>query len=267
MEIHKISNVTYYEHKSKIMFSKRNRRPGYVDIIAPKGLLAPSFWCSESVEFQIKSFNDFWVTVKPYVTVFEQPTLVRIHFYGYCDYLWWYKLPLVNINQKIDINNFFDQIYVIGKDITSHSGIKYKLIHQDDTINPSFHHLQIFQDAKRNNYDQIFIFDNTDITIVPDFEDLFSNHVQFLPDDWSLLYLGCIQHSTYRPKYIATGCYQAHKSYGSYSYGIKSDRYDFLIELIASKMTNIEGGLLKSNDTKSYVFYPYLVTKMTPGKS
>lgn len=261
MDIQKISNISYYEHKHKIMLSKQNRRIGYIDIIAPKGLFSPSFWCSESVEFQIKSFDDFWVTIQPFVTIFEKPTLVKIYFYGYYEFLWWYKLPPITVDPdiKTNINDFFDQIYVIGKDIESHPDIKYKLITKDDSVNYSFHHLQIFQDAKRNNYNKIFIFDNSnDITLNPNFEVLFSNHVQTLPNDWVLLYLGCVQHSTHKPKYITTGCYQANKSYGSYSYGIKSELYDFLIESIASKITNIEGALLKSNNNKSYVFYPYL---------
>jgi hypothetical protein len=264
MDIQKIFNLSYYEQKNKIIFNKRNRRIGYVDIIAPKGLFSPSFWSSKTVEFQIKSFGDFWVTIQPYVTIFDKPTLVKIYFYGNYDFLWWYKLDSIIINPtiKININNFFDQVYVIGKNINANLNIKYKLIDTDDSINYSYFHLQILQDAKRNNYKKIFIFDNNDIIFDPNFELLFSNHVQTLPSDWNLLYLGCVQLLTSRPKYVTTGCYQAKKNYGSYSYGIKSQLYDFLIELIASKITNIEGGLLKLNNNKSYIFYPNLVHKL-----
>jgi GR25 family glycosyltransferase involved in LPS biosynthesis len=95
-------------------------------------------------------------------------------------------------NANVNISRF-DAIY--GKELESNHPdiLKYfvnnhKLI--DGQIGCALSHIKIWQDAIKNNYENIIIFED-DAIIPEDFWRKFNNAYNELPKDWDMLLLGC----------------------------------------------------------------------------
>jgi GR25 family glycosyltransferase involved in LPS biosynthesis len=167
--------------------------------------------------------------------------------------------------EHIKVNDFFDQVYLINlkrrpdklklcHDLLDKLDIKFKLfeaidfcdeIPEDYPIKPmhgSFlakyapgafgcyvSHMEVIKDAKKNNYNQILIFED-DVAAEDNFCSLFNQKVKDLPQDWKLFYLGASGHTGVPKKKVTDHISQTFESFTTGSYGIHSSIYDTILE-------------------------------------
>lgn len=192
----------------------------------------------------------------------------------------------------IDLNTYFDKIYLINLDRdveklekTSEKlkryNIKYErfpaidgsvLIHSLNYENHNIEnqykanilacrlsHLEIIKQAKKNKYKKILILED-DIKFCENFE-IYLQHLRNI-DDWKLLYLGASQHLWKDIKYIDNFYYCGY-TVGAFAYGIDSSLYDIILEYserhINMPIDNICTFIQKEFYGLCYVAYPNLI--------
>jgi hypothetical protein len=96
-----------------------------------------------------------------------------------------------------------------------------------------FTHLSILLDAKANNYDKVLIFED-DVELHPEFNNLASEFLQEVPDNWDMLYLGA---NTVRNKSVNVSARVnlANSLLGGHAYAVRNTVYDKLIYLLENE--------------------------------
>lgn len=100
-------------------------------------------------------------------------------------------------------------------------------------------HLSIYKDAIEKNYNRILILED-DVKIHKDINNIFSNMISKIPEDWELLYLGYIplsddcqywDYNIINNRYINDIVFWAKNLWGMYSYGISRELMDNIIDI------------------------------------
>ena len=188
----------------------------------------------------------------------------------------------------LDINTYFDNIYVLNldrhkerfekvKNKLDNLGIKFQRFsaidgNNLDTSKIKFgssnkgllenkyayaclkSHIEIIKDAKKNKYKRILVFED-DVLISKDI------HVHFQKlrkiKDWKLLYLGATQYN-WNLKFTED-FYYANRTFGCFAYGIDQTIYDLILRKNDNTLS-VDSVLHKKIQpmykSKSYVFYP-----------
>ena len=192
-----------------------------------------------------------------------------------------------DINKIHYINSYFDQIYCInldrrldrwvvvknkfkklGLDIKRISGVDGNLL-SDDILKKYINrnkcevgcmltHYNIIEDAKKNNYKRILVFED-DILFIEDFHNKFNEKIKNISKDWVLLYLGATQHSIINEYY--KDYYIPHVTDGTFAVAFDSSIYD---EILLDKDIDfpIDGKLhrlQKKYNNKCFVLFPNLI--------
>ncbi len=132
----------------------------------------------------------------------------------------------------------------------------------------------ILLDAKRRNFNRILCFDD-DAVFHNDFEDLFKQRIQLIPEDWKLLYLGASQHVRKIPQDLSYS--DANKSQwdndepyyypkttdGSFAIGIDCSVFDLLLRDVLRMDCSFDSGplrtIIKQYPKKCFVLNPNIV--------
>ena len=135
-------------------------------------------------------------------------------------------------------------------------------------------YLGILIDAKKRNYNRILCFDD-DAIFHNDFEALFSQRIQILPEDWKLLYLGASQHVRKIPQGLSfpdenklhfdseEPFYFPRATDGSFAIGIDNSVFDHLLHEVLRMDCAFDSGPLRAVNKiypkKCFVLNPNLV--------
>ena len=128
-------------------------------------------------------------------------------------------------------------------------------------------HILILEDAIKNNYKKILIFED-DIILKDSWENIktAANNLQYL--ETNLLYLGCSQHRWNRIKTLAEkrenikiekNYYHCIRSYGSFAVIINNSIYETLLNMYKQKCKPVDNYLIDyqlNNKEKCIVMYP-----------
>jgi GR25 family glycosyltransferase involved in LPS biosynthesis len=116
--------------------------------------------------------------------------------------------------------------------------------------------MQIIEDAKRNGYQKILLFDD-DVIFHKNFKNLLNN-LQDLPP-WKLLYLGSSQHQWEEIEISEKCFYQAKNTHGTFAIGIDCSIYDEILLLYSEKEKNCDVYLMEIHNR-----YPYECLTLFP---
>ena len=111
--------------------------------------------------------------------------------------------------------------------------------------------LKILEDAKKNNYNRIFIFED-DVEFIPQAK-RYIDKIKWLQDDeWDMIHFGTID--KVRPDKSNTSWIKLKESYCCHAYGINSSVYDEYIEEIKKMDRPIDEITAKQLQTKGKCF-------------
>lgn len=195
-----------------------------------------------------------------------------------------------NDDDIIDLNIYFDQIYLINLDrdteklknistILEKQNINYRrfsaidgnlLVEHEITDVTEKHrmnvkgcllsHLSIVKNAKQNSYKRILILED-DILFNKNWK-IYLQKLKLLNNNWKLLYLGASQHHWDNIKYI-NGFHYCNHTVGAFAYGIDCSVYDKIIEYVENDMeTPFDNTLVKIQKeyhNLCYVVYPNII--------
>lgn len=108
------------------------------------------------------------------------------------------KLFVINLDRRRDrYNKVVTEFKKINARVDRISGIDGKVLPNSKKLTPrdgaclglTTTHYNIIKEAKSKGYENILTFED-DVTFVNDFNRIFNEKIEFLPDDWDLLYLG-----------------------------------------------------------------------------
>jgi GR25 family glycosyltransferase involved in LPS biosynthesis len=187
------------------------------------------------------------------------------------------------------INHFFDQIYLLNlnersdrffkcqKIFKKHgiifkrfSAINGKNLHSDflknyqlsaPEIGCLLSHYEIIEDAKKNNFKKILIFED-DVILQNNFTSNFLKNLQELKNDWKLLYLGCSQHDWKNIEFYKNKFYFSNQSLGTFAYAVDHSIYE---EILSTKniynlpIDSILNLIQKNNYKNCFTMFPNIV--------
>ncbi len=132
----------------------------------------------------------------------------------------------------------------------------------------------ILLDAKKRNFDRILCFDD-DAIFHNDFEELFDQRTQIIPEDWKLLYLGASQHVRKIPQDLSypdtnklhqddnAPFYFPGTTDGSFAIGIDCSVFDLLLRDVLRMNCSFDSGslrtVIKAYPKKCFVLNPNIV--------
>lgn len=191
----------------------------------------------------------------------------------------------------MEINKEFESIYVINlkKDIerknifldnNGHLKINFRFIegvngYQDETCKKIFETrkgnfkslgqigylqsmLKIFNDAKKNEYKKIIIFDD-DAILCENFNDNFTKYYKQVPEDWNIIRIGTTNHRFQQPNIDNNkNFYVSTRTDGSFAVCYKMEIFDQLINEIQKYNTTFDSGALNTVTKGNYTLYPFL---------
>lgn len=192
--------------------------------------------------------------------------------------------------KKIDlsINDYFDKIYCLnldrridkwlkveakfnklnlkvqrfsavdGNDISDFELKKYNKINKYE-VGCMLSHYKIIEDAKKNNYKRILIFED-DVLFAEDFNLLFNDRVTRI-DDWKLFYLGATQYQWNDIQFIDDFYYSNHTD-GTFAFALDQSIYDEILNTNSINNKPIDYKLWdiqKKYSGQCYTSYPNLV--------
>lgn len=165
----------------------------------------------------------------------------------------------------------------LEKDIGNHPleiSNKRKMIRSEGAWGYLKTYCAILTDAKKRNFNRIFCFDD-DAIFHKDFEELFQQRTQTIPDDWKLLYLGASQHVRRIPQDLSypdknklelddnEPYYFPKTTDGSFAIGIDSSVFNILLSKILRMDCSFDSGPLRSviraYPKKCFVINPNIV--------
>lgn len=183
------------------------------------------------------------------------------------------KIYLINLERRTDkfekISNKLNELKINFKKINAIDGSNIQI--RDEWIqylekgskisSPGAYgcllsHLQIFKDAKQNNYKNILILEDDII-----FHKNFNNELcklNDIPEDYSIIYLGATQFRHVKNDF--KNYYQANESYGTFAYIIKYTIFDTLIDILEQRQLDIDVSLLAIQKLyKCYVLWENII--------
>lgn len=120
--------------------------------------------------------------------------------------------------------------------------------------------IKILEDAILNKYENILIFED-DVKFAENFNEIFSENIAELPQNWNLLYLGGI--NRIKPTGEKHKIFKTTHTITTHAVGINSNFFEILLESIkknmASPIDKIQQRLQESYD--AYVFIPNIATQ------
>jgi len=131
-------------------------------------------------------------------------------------------------------------------------------------------HKKLLLDAEKRRFTRILCLED-DVVFASDFENLFRQAIEIIPDNWKLLYLGASQHSWIKGEDLdfpemepkanrAVSYYHALNTDGAFAIGIHKSALSFLQKEIAKMNCSFDSGALRSASRnyrgECYVVYP-----------
>jgi glycosyltransferase involved in cell wall biosynthesis len=203
------------------------------------------------------------------------------------------KEPKENkVKIRVSMNDFFDNIFVLSSDmnqsrmikldeVLSKYGIFYECINYNGdskVLREEFNnisntriknvteyglllgHVQALTTARERDYENVLILQDN-IILHKNFNNLLQRMVN-IPNDWTIIYLGCRNKRRYFNKVNSTnGYYLATDIIGSFSYGIKKTSYSRLLKLLSLRERSVEESLnYFHKNNRCYVLYPNLIS-------
>lgn len=166
----------------------------------------------------------------------------------------WQESQIEFEKHKLDVKRFpaFD-----GKDLPTIPGLT------PGNVGAIYSHRAVLQYAKDKNLSDIFILED-DVEFHEDLNDLFSEFIKEVPDDWDIIFLGA-NHSANNvwmtdPIFkVSEHVYKVVKVYANHSYAVKNTAYDKLIDSLSKE--DKPNDVLVADVQKylnCYVFRPHL---------
>lgn len=151
-----------------------------------------------------------------------------------------------------------DELYNYNKGhFSDEDASKHGLIENKNSLACLLSHIEIIKQAKVNGYNKILIFEDDVI-----FSENFAKEIKKIKSlDWNLLYLGASQFD-WSDINIENGYYKSKNTLGSFAYSIKSEVFDYIIEIFESQKLSVDNSLgvfQKSSIAKSYTIFPNIV--------
>lgn len=122
-------------------------------------------------------------------------------------------------------------------------------------------HLGVIQDAIKNNYETIAVFED-DVIFCEDFDERFKIYLKEVPEDWEIMYLGCHFNSCAAPKKITNYVYSVKEAFGCFAMILNNNNGLFKRILNYKNDTKPYDNHIKENilpSTSAYVFIPFFV--------
>jgi len=174
------------------------------------------------------------------------------------------KERMLNISNNLNkMNILFERFDAFGENNIEVQNSFNKIKNDDSALIKSigatgclFSHRAIINDAIKNNYSNILIFED-DVLFDNNFLEKIK-YIRLIPNNWSLLYLGASQHdwSNFKPKKFY---YDALKTDGTFAYAIKRNAFKEILNLSSDLKHPIDWYLRKyqeKNTDKCFVIYP-----------
>lgn len=114
----------------------------------------------------------------------------------------------------------------------------------------------VIKKAKENNLNSVMIFED-DVELSENFNELFSEYIKQVPDDWSFIYLG--GNHVGGISMVTNNVFKMRHTFAIHAIIIKSDIYDHILNLLSEERTQVD--VVYANLQKvfpSYVFRPHL---------
>jgi glycosyl transferase family 25 len=119
-------------------------------------------------------------------------------------------------------------------------------------------HITIMKEALKKNYSNILIFEDDIQILDTQFANIIESHLNFLDDDFNVLYLGA-NHKKPATKKITDGIYQCSSSNGTFSYIINKKTMELLTQNYAYKFPiDVQWRKMNININKFYCIIPHL---------
>jgi len=117
-------------------------------------------------------------------------------------------------------------------------------------------HLAVIQRAKREGWPHVLILED-DVLLEDGFLEKFRERIVSVPDDWDMLFFGCLHHDL--PKPVAPGIARLRGSFSTFMYAVRATAYDGFIRLNtrAKKAVDTNNTILQ-RCYKCYCFMPHL---------
>lgn len=118
-------------------------------------------------------------------------------------------------------------------------------------------HMNVVLMAKQLGLKNVFVFED-DADLHPNFNELFADYIQRLPDDWAMLYLGGNHMEV--PKMVADNVARISKTFTTHAYGYTEKVYDEMIAGWSAVNEKIDISLSKLHKKyPCYIFRPHIV--------
>jgi len=179
----------------------------------------------------------------------------------------WYDVSKVFNKHSIKVERFkaIDGVDILDEEllkinpklITDEDASKAGLIENKNALACLRSHIEIIKQAKEKNYEKILIFED-DVIL----SDKFSHVIKKIKKlDWNFIYLGASQFEWDKIE-LKNGYYKSNNTLGTFAYAIKSELYDYLIELFESTNLSIDNTLSifqQNSIFKCLTIYPNIV--------
>ena len=120
-------------------------------------------------------------------------------------------------------------------------------------------HRSILKNAIDNDYDRICVFED-DIIFCEDFEYRFDYYATNIPENWDMMYLGCVYHNCPKPTMIKKYIYKNEKSYGCFAMIINKDMIKKIYDYTEPELEPIDEYISRIiKDYNVYSFIPFFV--------
>ena len=190
-----------------------------------------------------------------------------------------------------NINNIFDQVYVINLDkrkdrlehikkqfseydisfrrVSAVDGHQCKNKPENASINDgewgcTLSHIKVLKNARKNGYEQFLVFED-DVVFEDNFLERFENYYKQLPSKWEMFYLGANTTHDQKIKEISRNVKRTFHSLTTHSYALKSKICGKILNTIENNknkkpVDNIYTSIQKEHNV--YVFKPNIVIQM-----
>jgi len=164
----------------------------------------------------------------------------------------WVKVSEEFKRLEIDVERFSG---IDGKDIYDSNTSKYHMGFNGALKS----HRKILKDAIDNEYDKICVFED-DLIFCKDFNERFDYYIVNIPNDWDMMYLGCVFHNCPEPSMVKPHIYKNEKNYGCFAMIINKDMIKYIYELTEPEIEPIDEYISRIvKNFNVYSFIPFFV--------
>jgi len=118
-----------------------------------------------------------------------------------------------------------------GKNLTLLHGSPY-----NGELAGSMSHLEVIKKAKKENVEKLLLLED-DVVFRDDTNDMFSNTINNVPDNWDILFFGGNHVSGFSP--ISNGVVKIYGSYAIHACGIRNKAFDIMIKCLEENIDNV----------------------------